>query len=173
VILPHSSPSHRSARSGHQAVIGPWRRLAERSRGHSGFSLVELLVVVLIIGILCAIAIPSFLSSTAKAYDAQAKELARTAETTAEAIGLANDGSYEKVTVEDLKATEPTIETSPVNGRAYLSKTTHGESEYSVTATASNGDELTISRDATGAITRSCASPIAKSGCQGGETSSW
>ena len=41
-------------------------------------------MVILIIGILAAIAIPSFLSQKSKATAAQAKELARTAETTAE-----------------------------------------------------------------------------------------
>ena len=139
----------------------------------SGFSLIELLVVILIIGVLAAILIPSFLSSTAKASDAQTKELVRTAETTAEAIAVANDGKYGKVTPEELKAAEPTIETAAGKGRAYVLKTTHGESEYSVTAKATNGDEFTISRDANGTITRSCISSPGKTDCGGKETSTW
>jgi type IV pilus assembly protein PilA len=171
-MLSHLNPSHRTARSRHQATRA-WGRLVERSTESNGFLLIELLVVIVIIGVLAAIAIPSFLSSTAKAADVQAKELARTAETTAEEVGVASEGKYEKVTLEELKATEPAIETVPGKGQAYLSKATHGESEYSVTAKATTGDELTISRDASGTITRTCFSPIAKTGCAGKETSSW
>ncbi len=130
-------------------------------------------MVCLIIGILAAIAIPSFLSSTTKAYDAQAKELARTAETTAELIAIANEGKYDKVTVEELKATELSIPTTPGDEHAYLSSAIPGEDEYSVTATAPDGDELTIHKSATGAVTRTCTSPSLKTGCGGKETSSW
>jgi type IV pilus assembly protein PilA len=149
------------------------KRLAEHARDDSGFTLIELLVVVLIVAVLAAIAIPSFLNQQGKAQDAQAKELVRTAQTTAETIAAGGEGSYQQVSREELHNLEPTIPILARNSEAYLSAATGGPREYSVTATATNGDELTISRSATGEVTRHCASPVKKTGCSGGASSSW
>src|SRR6201987_1174167 len=95
-------------------------RLRQRSSDEGGFTLIELLVVILIIGILAAIAIPSFLSQKSKATAAQAKELARTAETTAETYATDHGGSYEKMTPAVLHEYEPSILTAKNGKEAYL-----------------------------------------------------
>jgi type IV pilus assembly protein PilA len=135
--------------------------------------LIELLVVVLVIGILAAIALPSFLGQKGKAVDAQAKALVRSAQMAAETIATENGGLYEKVSKPELKKVEPSIRTAESGSDAYVSTATGGKAEYAVTAKATNGDEFTVSRNGSGEVSRTCASPLLKTSCSGGEKGAW
>jgi type IV pilus assembly protein PilA len=156
-------------------------RLSKRdARGEQGFTLIELLVVILIIGILAAIAIPSFLSQKSKATDSSAKELARTAQTTAETYATDHNGSYAGMTTKALKEYEPTIQTTAGGGDAYLNGegatvVTGSGTGYEITATSvTAGHTFTITKEASGAVKRTCK-PEGKTGAEGGgcQNSTW
>jgi type IV pilus assembly protein PilA len=88
------------------------QKLRERSQGEGGFTLVELLVVMLILGLLAAIAIPSFFNQREKAKDADAKAAARTAQTAIETYATGNQGSYSNATIAGLRDIEATLNDS-------------------------------------------------------------
>jgi len=69
------------------------RRLP-RKAGEEGFSLVELMVVVLIIAILIAIGIPSFLGARKRSQDRAAQASLRLALTAAKVVFTNSDSSY-------------------------------------------------------------------------------
>jgi type IV pilus assembly protein PilA len=130
----------------------------------SGFTLVELLVVMLILGLLAAIAIPSFFNQREKARDSSAKELAHTAQTAIETYATDNSGSYAGATLALLNQIEGTVP----NDATQVALSNLGASTYTITITNPDTTHtFTIARNA-GNFTFSCTPVAGEGGCPPG-----
>jgi len=145
------------------------RRAAGRLSGESesGFTLVELLVVMLILGLLAAIAIPSFFNQRDKATDADAKAAVRTAQTAMETYATDNSGEYTDATADILDGIEETLTDADIQlTDASGTAVTPDAASYSVAAVSGTDNIFAINRASGGTVTYTCTD-AGTAGCPG------
>lgn len=119
-------------------------------RDERGFTIVELLVVAILIGLLAAIAIPAFIAQREKAHDADAKQIARAAALAMETWSTEREGDYDGASQAGLISIEPTLTGAPL-----LVASAAGAS-YELSVTSGSGNVFGIERHASGAAMFSC-----------------
>jgi type IV pilus assembly protein PilA len=126
----------------------PHARLARAMNDQRGFTLIEMMVVVLLVGILLAIVLPAWLNQRAKGEDTDAKAMIRTTAMALETHRV-NEYTY-NATPAEIQAIEPAI------GHARELIFSGTADTWDIAERSASGTQFRAQRDAFGVVTRTC-----------------
>ena len=137
------------------------RRRAGIPTAPEGFTLIEVLIVTVMVGLLAALVIPAFLGQRQKAEGATAQALLRSGASAIESASVDTDG-YAAITVAQLDGMEPSVAWQTTAGAttadSAISVTGLSATGYELATTAASGTVYTYVKDLTSVptVTRTC-----------------
>ena len=138
--------------------------------GERGLTLVEVLIVMVILGGLAAVAVPTFTGQGSKGTDAEAKSLAVTAAKTIESCAAQNGGSYDQCSADALGSMEPSLRDAGERLTVVAGPRTY---EIGVMSKRDPSVSFTVSKAADGTTSRTCSTNEDRGGCRVPTTGTW